>query len=62
VLRLNVTLSHLPFVCKLSCDDALPHLKVLVLIELYQEAAITRHELLCLDNNYLYTYIKYQLV
>jgi hypothetical protein len=38
VQRLNVTLCHLPFVCKLSRDDALHHLKVLVLIELYQEA------------------------
>jgi hypothetical protein len=38
VQRLNVTLCHLPFVRKLSRDDALHHLKVLVLIEMYQEA------------------------
>jgi hypothetical protein len=37
--RLNVTLSHFPFMCKLSHDDALHHLKVLVQIELYQEVA-----------------------
>jgi hypothetical protein len=45
---LNVTLSHLPFVCELSRDDALHHLKVLVPIELYQEAAITRRRLIML--------------
>jgi hypothetical protein len=43
--RLNVTLRHLPVVCKLSRDDVLHHLKVLVLIELYQEAVITRRGL-----------------
>jgi hypothetical protein len=48
VQRLNITLSHLPFVCELSREDALRHLKVLVPIELYQEAAITRHGLIML--------------
>jgi hypothetical protein len=48
VQRLNVTLRHLPFVCKLSRNDALHHLKVPVLIELYQEAAITRRWLIML--------------
>jgi hypothetical protein len=48
VQRLNVTPSHLPFVCELSREDALRHLKVLVSIELYQEAAITRHGLIML--------------
>jgi hypothetical protein len=48
VQRLNVTLNHLPFVCELSRDDALRHLKVLVPIELYPEAAITRHRLIML--------------
>jgi hypothetical protein len=48
VQRLNTTLSHLPFVCELSREDALRHLKVLVPIELYQEAAITRHRLIML--------------
>jgi hypothetical protein len=48
VQRLDVTLSHLPFVCELSREDALRHLKVLVSIELYQEAAITRHGLIML--------------
>jgi hypothetical protein len=48
VQRLDVTLSHLPFVCELSREDALRHSKVLVSIELYQEAAITRHGLIML--------------
>jgi hypothetical protein len=48
VQRLNVMLSHLLFVCELSCDDALHHLNVLVPIELYQEAAITRRGLILL--------------
>jgi hypothetical protein len=48
VQRLNVTLSHLPFVCELSREDVLRHLKVLVSIELYQKAAITRHGLIML--------------
>jgi hypothetical protein len=48
VQHLNVTLSHLLFVCELSCDDALHHLNVLVPIELYQEAAITRRGLIML--------------
>jgi hypothetical protein len=48
VQRLNVTLCHLSFVCKLSRDDVLHHLKVLVLIELYQEATIIRRGLIML--------------
>jgi hypothetical protein len=48
VQRLNITLSHLPFVCELSREDALRHLNVLVPIELYQEAALTRRGLIML--------------
>jgi hypothetical protein len=48
VQRLKVTLNYLPFVCELSRDDALRHLKVLVPIELYPETAITRHRLIML--------------
>jgi hypothetical protein len=48
VQRLTITLSHLSFRCELSCYDALRQLKVLVLMGLCQEAAITRHELIML--------------
>jgi hypothetical protein len=48
VQRLTITLSHLSFRCELSRYDALRQLKVLVLMGLYQEAAITRHGLIML--------------
>jgi hypothetical protein len=48
VQRLTITLSHLSFGCKLSRYDALRQLKVLVLMGLCQEAAITRHGLIML--------------
>jgi hypothetical protein len=48
VQRLTITLSHLSFRCELSRYDVLRQLKVLVLIELCQEAAIIRHGLIML--------------
>jgi hypothetical protein len=48
VQRLTITLSHLSFRCELSRYDALRQLKVLVLMGLCQEAAITRHGLIML--------------
>jgi hypothetical protein len=48
VQRLTITLSHLSFRCELSCYYVLRQLKVLVLIELCQEAAIIRHGLIML--------------
>jgi hypothetical protein len=48
VQRLTITLSHLSFRCELSRYDVLRQLKVLVQIELCQEAAIIRHGLLML--------------
>jgi hypothetical protein len=48
VQRLTITLSHLSFRCELSRCDVLRQLKVLVLIERCQEAAIIRHGLIML--------------